>query len=154
MAIFYSKEAGFQHEADEGVTIADGAKEVSTEEFDQLMMCQAGGKVIVPDAEGFPTCVDPQPTPVHTWDGREWVASDDALDAYLIQSAQAMKSRLMAQAAAAIAPFQDAVELGLATDGEKERLFEWKRYRVELNRIESQPGYPAAIAWPETPLER
>lgn len=51
----------------------------------------------------------------------------------------------------AIAPLQDAVDLDEATEAEALRLKEWKRYRVALNRLPEQPGYPAVIDWPAPP---
>ncbi|MCO7612858.1 tail fiber assembly protein [Pseudomonas chlororaphis] len=58
---------------------------------------------------------------------------------------------LLATAATKIGPLQDAVELDLATDSEVELLKLWKRYRVELNRIEQQEDFPAKIEWPTPP---
>ncbi|WP_430305328.1 tail fiber assembly protein, partial [Pseudomonas mosselii] len=60
-------------------------------------------------------------------------------------------ARRRAQADQAIAPLQDAVDLDEATEAEAALLKEWKRYRVALNRVPDQPGYPAAIDWPAPP---
>ncbi|MFV3326699.1 tail fiber assembly protein [Pseudomonas sp. NY15372] len=49
----------------------------------------------------------------------------------------------------AIAPLQDAVDLGEATDAAS--LTAWKRYRVELSRVPAQAGYPDEIDWPAPP---
>lgn len=68
-----------------------------------------------------------------------------------LAQAQAETSRLRKIADAAIAPLQDAVDLDEATEAEALRLKEWKRYRVALNRLPDQPGYPAAIDWPAPP---
>ncbi|MBC3484695.1 tail fiber assembly protein [Pseudomonas sp. SWRI50] len=51
----------------------------------------------------------------------------------------------------AIAPLQDAVELEEATDAEAVALKDWKRYRIALNRLPEQPGYPELIDWPAQP---
>lgn len=56
-----------------------------------------------------------------------------------------------AQADQAIAPLQDAVDLDEATEAEAALLKNWKRYRVALNRVLEQPGYPAEIDWPAPP---
>jgi hypothetical protein len=50
-----------------------------------------------------------------------------------------------------IAPLQDAVDLGVATESEQELLVRWKQYRVTLGRINTQEGYPKTVAWPDTP---
>ncbi|MDG9885389.1 tail fiber assembly protein [Pseudomonas sp. GD04058] len=56
-----------------------------------------------------------------------------------------------AAADSAIAPLQDAVDLDEATEAEAALLKEWKRYRVALNRLPEQPGYPDSIDWPVPP---
>jgi len=61
-------------------------------------------------------------------------------------------SRLAAQADEAsriIAPLQDAVDISIATDEEIARLAEWKRYRVELSRVDISKA--PDIAWPVRP---
>ncbi len=60
-------------------------------------------------------------------------------------------ARRRAAADTAITPLQDAVDLGEATDAEAALLKEWKRYRVALNRLPEQPGYPDQIDWPALP---
>ncbi|VVO63593.1 hypothetical protein PS870_00922 [Pseudomonas fluorescens] len=51
----------------------------------------------------------------------------------------------------AIAPLQDAIDLGEATEDEIARLKQWKQYRIALSRVVGQPGYPQAIEWPISP---
>lgn len=63
-----------------------------------------------------------------------------------IARAEANKQSLLQLAAQSIAPLQDAVDLGMATDAEAARLLAWKTYRVMLNRVDlSNP------VWPEVP---
>lgn len=50
-----------------------------------------------------------------------------------------------------MAPLQDAIDIGVSTEAEDALLLAWKRYRVALNRIDQQPGYPIDVAWPERP---
>jgi len=57
----------------------------------------------------------------------------------------------MEAASVAIAPLQDASDLNMATDEELESLKAWKIYRVLLNRVEDQPGFPSEIEWPTQP---
>ena len=59
------------------------------------------------------------------------------------------KSRLMAEATNIIDPLQDAVDFGIATDGEISRLMEWRKYRVLLNRVD--PDDESEIVWPVVP---
>ena len=72
-------------------------------------------------------------------------------EAVHLAQVQAEVARLRAQADAAIAPLQDALDLDEATDAEAALLKEWKRYRVALNRLPEQEGYPAEISWPAPP---
>ncbi|WP_272662324.1 tail fiber assembly protein [Providencia sp. PROV111] len=65
----------------------------------------------------------------------------------LIAEAEYQKQALLNEATAAIAPLQDAVDLGIATDEEREQLREWREYRVLINRIDTSIG--VNIEWPE-----
>jgi Caudovirales tail fibre assembly protein. len=59
------------------------------------------------------------------------------------------KASLIAQATIAIAPLQDAVDLGDATDAETVALKLWKQYRVAVNRIDANSA--SDITWPDVP---
>lgn len=59
------------------------------------------------------------------------------------------KSQLIIQAGNAIAPLQDAVELGMATEEEKALLTAWKTCRVLANRIRPEDAQDSD--WPPTP---
>lgn len=69
----------------------------------------------------------------------------------LLSAVVAETARHRAAADAAIAPLQDAVDLDEATPAEAALLKDWKRYRIALNRLPEQPGYPAEIDWPAPP---
>lgn len=62
---------------------------------------------------------------------------------------QYQKQLLLTEAAQAMAPLQDAVDLGIATQEEIQALNVWKEYRVQLSRIDISAG--ADINWPEKP---
>ncbi|EKK0132440.1 tail fiber assembly protein [Salmonella enterica] len=80
------------------------------------------------------------------WNGKAWVKDEAAEKAAQLRQAEETKSRLLQMASEKIAPLQDAVDLGLATDDEKAQLDEWKKYRVLVNRVDiSKPD------WPEQP---
>ncbi|NBB61310.1 phage tail protein [Pseudomonas sp. ODNR1LW] len=57
-----------------------------------------------------------------------------------------------AVADAAIAPLQDAVDIDEATAAEIALLKAWKKYRIALNRLPEQAGYPTVIDWPAAPI--
>ncbi|MFD3222405.1 tail fiber assembly protein [Rahnella aceris] len=63
--------------------------------------------------------------------------------------AEQHKSALLAQAAIAIAPLQDAVDVDDVTDAELATLKAWKKYRVALNRLDLSTA--PDITWPEAP---
>ncbi|TBV10352.1 phage tail protein [Stutzerimonas kirkiae] len=111
------------------------AVEITAERHAELLAGNASGKLIVPDDDGRPTLTDPLPPTAEQ----------------LAASALAKRSNLLQVATQAIAPLQDAVDLGDASAEEEAALLAWKRYRVALNRIEQQDGYPATIEWPVNP---
>ncbi|MKN54634.1 tail fiber assembly protein [Salmonella enterica subsp. enterica] len=80
------------------------------------------------------------------WDGKAWVKDEAAETAARLREAEGTKSRLLQMVSEKIAPLQDAVDLGEATDDEKARLLAWRKYRVQVNRVDtSDPD------WPEKP---
>ena len=77
---------------------------------------------------------------------KEQAAAAQILAAVVMESA---KRRAVADKA--IAPLQDAVDIDEATAAEVLLLKSWKKYRVLLNRVPEQAGYPATIDWPVAP---
>ncbi|QZY66466.1 tail fiber assembly protein [Providencia rettgeri] len=67
----------------------------------------------------------------------------------LIAEAEQQKQSFLAEANSAIAPLQDAVDLGMTTDEEKAKLTSWKTYRVLLNRVDT--SLAPDIDWPVKP---
>lgn len=67
---------------------------------------------------------------------------------YVVQ-AEATKARLIALAAETIAPLQDALDLGIATEDEAAALIAWKKYRVLLARVDTSSA--PEVDWPEAP---
>lgn len=67
----------------------------------------------------------------------------------LIAEAEQQKQSLLAEANSAIAPLQDAVDLGMSTEAEAAALQAWKKYRVLLNRVDTSTA--PDIDWPEKP---
>lgn len=74
-------------------------------------------------------------------------------DDQIIEIAKMHQYAAMLDASTKMTPLQDAIDLDIATDDEIARLNDWKRYRVELNRISQQPGYPRDIQWPIAPSD-
>ncbi|WP_272533992.1 tail fiber assembly protein [Providencia sp. PROV212] len=55
------------------------------------------------------------------------------------------KQTLLREISDAITPLQDAVDLGIATDKEREQLIAWKEYRVQVNRVDVE----GSVDWSE-----
>lgn len=111
----------------------DDLVEITDEAYNALFDGQSDGKVITPGANGHPVLTDPPPP----------------TDEELIAQANSRIKSLMAYATSAIGPLQDAEDLGIQTDDEAELLKAWKKYRVQLNRVDTSRA--GAIDWPEAP---
>ncbi|EDM9682930.1 tail fiber assembly protein [Salmonella enterica subsp. enterica serovar Newport] len=80
------------------------------------------------------------------WDGKAWVKDEAAETAARLREAEGTKSRLLQMASEKIAPLQDAVDLDEETDKEKASLLAWRKYRVQVNRVDTLKP-----VWPEKP---
>ncbi|UVN46964.1 tail fiber assembly protein [Pseudomonas mosselii] len=96
--------------------------------------------LVVTVTDGFKVSAPPEPPPI-----------PEPSEEDLAAMALSQRDGLLAIAAIRIAPLQDAVDLGEATDAEVSLLTEWKVYRVALNRLPEQAGYPNEIDWPVQP---
>lgn len=94
---------------------------------------------------------DPRPSIYHIWLGGKWVLDKDAESKGQVADATDKRDDLLRVAALRIAPLQDAIDLDEASDEDIANLRKWKQYRVSLNKIESQQGFPARIDWPSMP---
>lgn len=111
----------------------EDAVEITERWYSYLLEGQSVGKVIIANEYGSPELSDP-PLPT---------------EKELIAQAETNKSFLMTKANEVLAPLQDALDLGLATNEEKELLFAWKTYRVLLNRVDTSAA--PQIVWPRVP---
>lgn len=106
---------------------------ISERWYQHLFDGQTKGRMIVINSYGQPVLAD-QPAP-----------SKETL----VAAAENLKAKLLKLAGEAIAPLQDAVDLGIATDAEAALLLEWKKYRVLLNRVDTSNA--PDIEWPVAP---
>ncbi|MGB8929507.1 MAG: tail fiber assembly protein [Pantoea agglomerans] len=130
MKTFYSQSApGFYVE---GISnLPEDAKEISEQLWQQLLEGQSAGKII-----DF-TCEPPALI--------EYVRTAED---YMAEAA-ATKTGLRLIADTAIAPLQDAGDMGIATDDEAVQLAAWKKYRVLLNRVDTSKA--PDNEWPQKP---
>lgn len=77
-----------------------------------------------------------------------WVKDVAAEQQSLAAQAKQQKAALLAEATSMIAPLQDAVDMGIATTEDEVALLDWKRYRVELSRVDVAK-HP--VTWPVSP---
>ena len=61
-----------------------------------------------------------------------------------------IRNSLLVNATAAIAPLQDAVDIGEATADDTAMLLKWKTYRVAVNRVDLTQASPT---WPAPPSD-
>jgi len=128
---------GFYDPQINGDNMPPDAVEITDSLYSQLMNGQSNGQLISWADDGIPYLADP-PAPTKE---------------QLAQEATAARDQLLRAAATRIAPLQDAVDLDDATAAEVAELKAWKQYRVALNRIDQQPGYPTTIEWPISPAK-
>ncbi|WP_323838454.1 tail fiber assembly protein [Photorhabdus africana] len=79
----------------------------------------------------------------------EWADIPPPTKEELQQYIENKKQQYIVEASQQIAPLQDAVDLGIATQEEETALLVWKKYRVMLNRIDISQALD--IEWPEQP---
>lgn len=100
------------------------------------------GKYTSVPPEGFQlgSSTDGQPT---------WIPVPPPTQEKLIAQAEQEKQALRSVADSEISWRQDAVDAGMATDGETSSLTEWKKYRVLLMRVDTSTA--PDIEWPTPP---
>lgn len=92
-------------------------------------------------------------------DGKIRIASSDGMPAWgdvpppsqeeLVAQAEQIKSQLRTKADSEISWRQDAVDADIATEEESRALAQWKKYRVQLMRVDTSRS--AAVEWPNQP---
>lgn len=97
----------------------------------------------------------PEDSPVSpgwTHNGTDFVAPElPPVPPMTAEQAGAERDRLMAYVTTQIAPLQDAVDMGEATEAEAAALLAWKTYRLAVSRTSTSAGWPTAVQWPALP---
>jgi len=114
--------------------------------------------VVIDALGGLPITLTliPPASPFDVWNdqAQAWVKDEAQEDAWQIQQAQVQRHALMSEASQEIAVLVDALDptiIGDPSDDDQVKLIAWKTYRVELSKIDQQPGYPDTINWPAKP---
>lgn len=67
----------------------------------------------------------------------------------ILQNNLSTKKSFIDESTLNISILQDALELDMATDDEKQKLTAWKKYRVLLNRVDANTS--SKVSWPDKP---
>ncbi|NWB30873.1 tail fiber assembly protein [Pseudomonas gingeri] len=78
-------------------------------------------------------------------------AANAPTPAEVLAAANAQRDSLLASAGLRVAPLQDAVDLGSASAVDTASLKSWKEYRIAVNGVSAQAGFPTTIDWPAPP---
>jgi hypothetical protein len=89
-----------------------------------------------------------RPNEWNVWSGSAWIADESLLAADMTRQRVDERAGKLAYASQQILLLQDAHSLNIATPEELDLLQRWRRYRVELSRID--PADPTA-GWPVQP---
>ncbi|SDE14818.1 virus tail fibre assembly protein, lambda gpK [Pseudomonas guariconensis] len=120
---------------------AEGFVEITEAQYLEAIDGMCEGLVVTIDG-GFKVAPPPEPEPEP-----EPEKTPEEIEAQV----KAQRDGLLSFATLRIAPLQDAADLGEATAAEEAALMAWKRYRLALNRVETQEGYPETVDWPVPP---
>ncbi|ALR27233.1 TPA: tail fiber assembly protein [Klebsiella pneumoniae] len=148
-----SNQAFYLPDANYGVDLPLDVVEISADEYRDFYLSINNECRVYTKNKKFEVS-DKRPSRYHTWDSSSlsWVITEESralMDSDLISSNINKKQNLMAIASSTIAPLQDAVDIGIATDDEKITLGKWKNYRVALNRLSVTSAN--SVDWPAIP---
>jgi hypothetical protein len=93
----------------------------------------------------------PRPNAYYFWKDDDWVLNLEAERAGLAAQADVERDSRLREVVIRVAPLQYAYDLGEATSDQLASLQAWKRYALNLARIELQADYPLIIEWPSAP---
>lgn len=112
---------------------------------------ETGEKMTVSDLGDYSetvTSLSPN-TPYDKWNGKGWETDIDAQHAADIVTAEQKKRSLLAEASVSVELLQDAIDLEMATEEEERLSKAWRKYRVQLSRIDTDS---IPVSWPERPV--
>jgi len=92
-----------------------------------------------------------RPNSYYFWKDDDWVLDIEAERAGLAAQADSERDNRLREVIIRVAPLQYAYDVGEATGEQSASLQAWKRYALNLARIELQADYPSVIDWPTAP---
>lgn len=87
----------------------------------------------------------------YVWKDDDWALDLEAQRAGKAAEADVERDNRLRVVVIRVAPLQYAYELGEADSDQAALLQAWKRYAVNLTKIEQQADYPMIIDWPQAP---
>lgn len=163
------KPYAFQAEANEGSFAPDNASRIEPEFKEGYYPCFKFGKwVLIEDHRGKTSynietkekaIIDYigeikdgftllEPLEFSKWNGKEWIIDDILKNEAVIEYNQSTKEILLAESNRQITILQDAIDLDLSEVDDEDKLKTWKKYRILLNRIDTNQ---LNIEWPKKP---
>lgn len=138
MSIYYSAKENAFYDANINEYIPVDAVEISAEHHSKLLTDQSKGFVIQADENGYPIA-------------HAIKYSQTELDARKKAENIAFLSSETRRVNDAIAPLDDAIEFGVATEDEIHKHTGLRKYRLLLSRVPNQETWPLNPVWPDCP---
>ncbi|EOE0160093.1 tail fiber assembly protein [Klebsiella pneumoniae] len=148
-----STQAFYLPEVNYGVDLPKDVIEISDNEYQRLYKAVNECRRVYINNQGIEIS-EKRPDKYYEWDlsSNSWELSEEnkiKKERDIINERFQIKQYLMEKASNKVTPLQDAVDLGIATEQEKETLNKWKSYRVALNRLPVNAS--DIIEWPQPP---
>jgi hypothetical protein len=130
---YYSKTTSGFYDSAINTEMPDDVVAISDEKYEELLLAINSGCKVFDDL----TVSEPKPSVFHKWDGLKWIEDIDARKQYIKDINQSKISELTQEATQKIAILEDAIDLGMAEDGDADKIKQWRKYRVLLSQIDS-----------------
>lgn len=86
MTLYYSQSNGGFYDDQIHSRLPEDAVAISPEQHTALLAGQSQGQVIMPGKDGKPVLVEPAPSHLHQWNGKEWVLTKAAVSQLLAEA--------------------------------------------------------------------
>jgi hypothetical protein len=117
--------------------------EISSEQHRTLLVAQAQGKLIQPDANGRPVAVDPPAPPAPNTEELAALARAER-DRLMREVYDPAMMQLLRRHRTAVTAGADTAEINAS-------IAAWDAYAIALEGVPEQAGFPNEIVWPQEP---